>query len=129
MSYTFVCTPHKEWYLKISTLEDLLAYWKTIFNPQIKEAYETMLETKEFGCGMNHSTALQTAIGLTARGEGISLKAAYEKLKGTRDSLTLAMKQFEGTNRIENYLDYSTLKIALECVVSEMDRFVNKDWK
>lgn len=81
MSYTFVCTPHKEWYLKISTLEDLLAYWKTIFNPQIKEAYETMLETKEFGCGMNHSTALQTAIGLTARGEGISLKAAYEKLE------------------------------------------------
>lgn len=57
------------------------------------------------------------------------LNKKYEKLKGTRDSLTLAMKRFEGTNRIENYLDYSTLKIALECVVSEMDRFVNKDWK
>ena len=57
------------------------------------------------------------------------LNKKYEKLKGTRDSLTLAMKQFEGTNRIENYLDYSTLKIALECVVSEMDRFVNKNWK
>ena len=40
-----------------------------------------------------------------------------------------AMKRFEGTNTIENYLDYSTLEIALECVVSEMDRFVNKDWK
>lgn len=57
------------------------------------------------------------------------LNKKYEKLKETRDSLTLAMKRFEGTNRIENYLDYSTLKIALECVVSEMDRFVNKDWK
>ena len=57
------------------------------------------------------------------------LNKKYEKLKGTRASLTLAMKRFEGTNRIENYLDYSTLKIALECVVSEMDRFVNKDWK
>jgi len=80
MSYTFICTPHKEWYLKISTLEDLIKYWKVIFNPQIKEAYETIFETKEFGHGMNHSTALQTAIGLTARGEVISLKAAYEKI-------------------------------------------------
>ncbi len=56
------------------------------------------------------------------------LNERYDDLKRTRDCIEQAMKKFEGTNNIENYLDYSSLKIAHECVVSEMNRFINKDW-
>lgn len=57
------------------------------------------------------------------------LQARYEQLKNTRDCIEKAMKKFEGTNNIENYLNYSSLKIAHECVVTEMNRFINRDWK
>ena len=56
------------------------------------------------------------------------LNERYADLKHTRDCIEQAMKKFEGTNNIENYLGYSSLKIAHECVVSEMNRFINRDW-
>lgn len=56
------------------------------------------------------------------------LNKKYDELKHTRDCIEQAMKKFEGTNNVENYLGYSTLKIAHECVVSEMNRFINRDW-
>lgn len=52
----------------------------------------------------------------------------YDDLKNTRDCIEKAMKKFEGNNNAENYLNYHILNIALECVVSEMVRFINKDW-
>ena len=56
------------------------------------------------------------------------LNKRYDDLKHTRDCLESAMKVFEGTNNIENYLGYESLRIAHECVVSEMNRFINRDW-
>ena len=52
----------------------------------------------------------------------------YEQLKCAKDNVEQAMKKFEGTTKIENYLGYETLKIAHECIVTEMNRFVNRDW-
>ena len=52
----------------------------------------------------------------------------YAELKCTKLCIERAMEKFEGTNNIENYLSYDVLHIAHECVVSYMDRFVNKDW-
>ena len=52
----------------------------------------------------------------------------YEQLKYARDNIEHSMKKFEGTNKVENYLGYETLKIAHECVITEMNRFLNKDW-
>lgn len=56
------------------------------------------------------------------------LNERYNNLKHTKDCLEDAMKVFKGTNNIKNYLGYESLKIAHECVVSEMNRFVNRDW-
>lgn len=56
------------------------------------------------------------------------LNERYDDLKETRDCIEKAMKKFEGTSYIENYLNYKSLKIAHECVVSEMNRFINRDW-
>jgi len=53
----------------------------------------------------------------------------YENLKQTAKALENAMKKFEGTNNIENYLDYDILYKARECVISSMNRFLNRDWK
>ena len=57
------------------------------------------------------------------------LNKRYDDLKHTRDCIEKAMKKFEGTNNVENYLGYEFLKIAHERVVAEMDRFINRDWK
>lgn len=57
------------------------------------------------------------------------LNEEYENLKQTAKALENAMNKFKGTTNVENYLDYDVLYKARECVVSTMDRFVNKDWK
>ena len=80
MSYTFICTPEKEWWLKIAKIEDLLDYWNEVFNPRLKQALDTIRETKEFGKNMQHADAFQLLIGLTARGEHIDFDEAYEKI-------------------------------------------------
>ena len=56
------------------------------------------------------------------------LNNEYENLKQTARRLELAMKKFEGTKNVENYLDYNALYKARECVLSEMNRFINRDW-
>lgn len=80
MSYTFICTPEKYWYLKINTIEQLMEYWNTVFNPKLKEALDTIVQTKEFGKGQNHCNVLQILIELTARKEQITFEEAYEKI-------------------------------------------------
>ena len=57
------------------------------------------------------------------------LNNKYSKLKHTKECLEQAMKKFEGTDNIENYLGYKSLQIAKECVNLELERFSNKDWK
>lgn len=57
------------------------------------------------------------------------LNDEYENLRQTAKALENAMKKFEGTKNIENYLNYDILYKARECVVSSMNRFINKDWQ
>lgn len=57
------------------------------------------------------------------------LNEEYGNLKFTAEALEKAMKKFEGTKNVENYLNYDVLYKARECVISSMDRFINKDWK
>lgn len=56
------------------------------------------------------------------------LNEEYGNLKLTADCLGKAMQKFKGTKDVENYLDYDVLYKARECVISAMDRFVNRDW-
>lgn len=44
------------------------------------------------------------------------LNKRYAELKHTSECLEQAMKKFEGTDDVENYLDYKMLRIAKECV-------------
>ena len=81
MSYTFICTPEKNWYLKIDSIEQLLDYWNCVFTPKMKKALDTLDETKEFGRDpVRHADILQSLIGLTSRGEFISYKDAYSQI-------------------------------------------------
>lgn len=80
MSYTFICTPEKEWWLKITKIEDLLDYWNEVFNPRLKQALDTIRETKEFGRSMQHADIFQLLIGMTANGEHTSWDESYEKI-------------------------------------------------
>lgn len=57
------------------------------------------------------------------------LNKEYNDLKNTAECLGKAMKKFEGHATIENYLSYDILYRARECVISAMDRFINRDWK
>ena len=53
----------------------------------------------------------------------------HEELKDVANRLEKAMKKFEGTKNVENYLGYETLSIARECVISSMNKLVNYDWQ
>lgn len=77
--FTFICTPDKHWFLKITTIEELLEYWK-VFNNTVQEALDTINQTKEFGKGMYHATYLQSVIGVRARAEKQSYKEAFEDI-------------------------------------------------
>ena len=57
------------------------------------------------------------------------LNQKYDILDQTAKALGYAMKKFEGTNNVENYLDYETLAQARECVIAEIKKFTNIDWK
>lgn len=67
MSYTFICTPEKEWYLKIKNIEELLDYWNIVFNPKMEQALLTINNTKEFGKGNKHCNEYQMMIGLKSK--------------------------------------------------------------
>lgn len=80
MSYTFICTPEKEWYLKIYTIDQLLVYWQNIFDTKLKQAFDTIRDTKEYGRGIKHCDTYQMLIGLTARSQRLSFREAYDKI-------------------------------------------------
>lgn len=80
MSYTFICTPQKEWWLKITTIEQLLDYWESVFNPRLKQAVDTIRDTKEYGRTMQHCDIFHALIGTTAKGENLTYEDAYEKI-------------------------------------------------
>lgn len=80
MSYTFICTKDKEWWLRINTVEQLTQYWNEEFNEKLEQAFKGMVETKEFGKGMKHCDEIQAAIGFMSRGEKISYEEAYKKI-------------------------------------------------
>ena len=46
MSYTFICTPEKNWYLKIDSIEQLLDYWNCVFTPKMKKALDLLMKRK-----------------------------------------------------------------------------------
>ena len=57
------------------------------------------------------------------------LNQRYDILDQTAKALGYAMKKFEGTKNVENYLGYETLAQARECVITEIQKFTNIDWK
>lgn len=119
MSYTFICTKENTWWLKITTIEQLMQYWNEVFNPKLKEAFETIKETKEFGRGMKHCTNIQAAIGFMSRGEKISYEEAYEKiLYDTR------IAQYQAIDKGDNI--FINKKLGWNSENKETEQFVHK---
>ena len=119
MSYTFICTNEKEWYLKISTVEQLLEYWDSVFNKRLKDAFDGIMETKEFGRGMRHCDEIQAAIGFMSRGERISYKEAYEKI--LFDTRLAQYKEIDKGNTV-----YVNRKLGWNSDNKETEQFIHK---
>lgn len=119
MSYTFICTKDNEWYLKISNIEQLLDYWNTIFNPKLKNAIETILDTKEWGKGVGHCDNLQMLIGFKAKSNHMTYEEAFEEI--THDT---RIAQYQALSNNKNI--YINSKMGWNTEQKEVDQFVHK---
>lgn len=80
MKFKFILTKENEWLLKIESIESLIEYWNE-FSKALKEACETLKDTKEFGNNkIKHCNNLQNLIGSYARLNFISYENAYEEI-------------------------------------------------
>ena len=75
MSYTFVYNKKDGWWLKITTLEDLMAYWEK-YDDVLGKSETKLPQTKEFGRGMLHANEVDTVLGLHARNGNLSISEA-----------------------------------------------------
>lgn len=119
MNYTFICTKDKEWWLKINTVEQLLVYWNEVFNPKLKDALESIKDTKEFGRGMKHCDVIQAAIGFKARGEELTYEESYEKI--LFDTRLAQYKAIDNGDTV-----YINKKLGWNIDFKETDQFVHK---
>lgn len=104
MSYTFVYS-EGAWYLKISDLEGLQQYWEE-FSKKIQQETSTIIETKEYGHGMNHATAIQMAIVMKARNVG----------------------DFVSNEEASHDILCDTRKMQYQAVISGRDVYVNRNF-
>lgn len=79
MSYTFVYNKKDGWWLKISSLRELMIYWET-YTDLFEKSLEKLPKTKEFGCGMEHADTIDTMIGFYARSHKITFEEAKTDL-------------------------------------------------
>lgn len=75
MSYTFVYNAKDGWWLKIATLEALMAYWER-YDDVLGKSEEKIPQTKEFGRGMLHANEVDTVLALHARNNHLSISEA-----------------------------------------------------
>ena len=79
MSYTFVYNKKDGWWLKISSLRELMIYWET-YTDLFEKSLEKLPKTKEFGCGMEHADTIDTMSGFYARSHKITFEEAKTDL-------------------------------------------------
>jgi len=118
MNYTFICTPDHEWYCKITTLEQLLCYWDNVFNPRMKQALDSIKETKEFGRGMSHCDPFQALIGMS-RKKGTT----YEE---THDDIVYDVRKAQYQALNEHGAIYINKKMGWNWEPKETEQFVYK---
>lgn len=80
MTFTFICTSDKSWYLRINDLETLIEYWE-YFSNYIYKAAESVKDTREFGYKMGrHANEIEMALGFHARSHNETLKDAADDM-------------------------------------------------
>lgn len=79
MSYTFIYNKKDGWWLKISSLRELMIYWET-YTDLFEKSLEKLPKTKEFGHGMEHADTIDTMIGFYARSHKITFEEAKTDL-------------------------------------------------
>lgn len=118
MSYTFVYNKKDGWWLKISSLRELMIYWET-YTDLFEKSLEKLPKTKEFGCGMEHADTIDTMIGFYAR----SHKITFEEAK--TDLLCYIKKeQYKALN--ENGFIFINRKHGWNAVDRETEQFVHR---
>ena len=131
MSYTFICTSDKEWYLKITSIEQLLDYWNNVFNSKMRLALDTIIDTKEFGKGFKHCDKLQAMIGFMARGEKLTYEEAHDKIvydvriaqyQALYDGKTVYINKKMGWNSAPKKTEQFVHKSEFEFPVMKSDR-------
>ena len=118
MSYTFVYNKKDGWWLKISSLRELMIYWET-YTDLFEKSLEKLPKTKEFGCGMEHADTIDTMIGFYAR----SRKITFEEAK-TDLLCDIKKEQYKALN--ENGFIFINRKHGWNAVDRETEQFVHR---
>ena len=118
MSYTFIYNKKDGWWLKISSIRELLLYWET-YNTLFETSLAKLPETKEFGRGMQHADEIDTLIGLYAKAHKLLFAEAKTEL------LTETKKaQFKALN--EHGAIYINRKHGWNFIEKEAEQFVHR---
>ena len=118
MSYTFVYNKKDGWWLKISSLRELMIYWET-FTDLFEKSLEKLPKTKEFGCGMEHADTIDTMIGFYARSHKITFEEAKTDLL-----CDIKKEQYKALN--ENGFIFINRKHGWNAVDRETEQFVHR---
>lgn len=79
MSYSFVFNKKDGWWLKITTIEQLMEYWNE-YNSILDTSLSHIRQTKEFGRGMEHADAIDMLLGFYAKAHKLSFDDAKNAL-------------------------------------------------
>ena len=118
MSYTFVYNKKDGWWLKISSLRELMIYWET-YTDLFEKSLEKLPKTKEFGCGMEHADTIDTMIGFYARAHKITFEEAKTDLL-----CDIKKEQYKALN--ENGFIFINRKHGWIAVDRETEQFVHR---
>ena len=118
MSYTFVYNKKDGWWLKISSLRELMIYWET-YTDLFEKSLEKLPKTKEFGCGMEHADTIDTMIGFYARSHKITFEEAKTDLL-----CDIKKEQYKALN--ENGFIFINHKHGWNAVDRETEQFVHR---
>lgn len=120
MSYTFICTPQKTWWLKLTTMEQLQEYWKQVFDPKMQQTLSTISDTREYGNGQHHCDNLHDLIGVLAQHKRVSFTDSHSQvLLDMRTSQEQALRK-HGTIYINRDLGWNVGS-------KEVEQFVHRN--
>lgn len=119
MNFTFIYNKNDGWLLKITTLEQLLEYWK-YFDEIMEQAIVSMKETKEFGNKYRHANDIEALIGSFS-----SLR--FSTYEDTKNSILLDLRKAQYNSFVEDKVIYINKNHGWNSIEKDVEQFVHKN--